>query len=160
MTDPAAPRLSPPQFVQWPDRRIGGILRRHHMQTRSTIPDQWAVFDARASDLPGAVPDAWYGVCANSGAGDDSFDYLCGMECAEGPLAPGLQSLVLPAGRWARFVQPGHVSTMAATWDEIFGHWLGRPGLTPRDGPSTELYLPAFDGRTGEGGFEIWVPVV
>jgi predicted transcriptional regulator YdeE len=48
---------------------------------------------------------------------------------------------------------------MQAAWAEIYDDWLKRPEFPPRPGPSVEYYPPQFNGMTGEGGFEIWVPV-
>ena len=45
---------------------------------------------------------------------------------------------------------------MAAIWQD----WLPAAGLTPADAPCLERYDQRFDGRTGLGGMEIWVPVV
>jgi AraC family transcriptional regulator len=51
------------------------------------------------------------------------------------------------------------IAEMPAVWAEIHGHWLQQPEWHPRPGPSVEYYPPAFDGATGQGGYEIWVPV-
>jgi AraC family transcriptional regulator len=146
-----------PEIVVMPDMRIVGVLRRYTMETRGAIPAQWAEFDA-VEPVEGAVPDAWYGVCANIGD-DGGFDYLCGVELAKGEVPQGLAVITLPGGRWARFATKAHVSAMQDMWEEIYSDWIGK-GLTPREGPSVEFYPPAFDGATGEGGYEIRVPVV
>jgi AraC family transcriptional regulator len=152
-------RLAPPVIEEMPDRRILGPMRRYSMETRQAIPGQWAEYNLAGLKASGAVPDRWYGVCANFGEGG-TFDYLCGMEVPKGVVPAGWAALTLPAGCWARFVEKGHISVMQDVWAEIFREWMGRKGLTPRDGPSVEFYPLEFDGATGEGGFEIWMPVV
>jgi AraC family transcriptional regulator len=151
-------RLAPPVIEEMPERRILGPLRRYDMQTRQGIPGQWADYNMADVKAEGAVPDCWYGVCANFGEGG-TFDYLCGQEVPNGAVPAGWSALTLPAGRWARFVEAGHISLMQDVWGEIYREWMGRPGLTPRDAPSVEVYPLAFNGATGEGGFEIWMPV-
>jgi AraC family transcriptional regulator len=67
--------------------------------------------------------------------------------------------VTIGAGTYARFATRDHISTMNRMWSEIYSDWLGTDGLSPRPGPSLEYYPLEFDGRTGEGGYEIWVPV-
>jgi AraC family transcriptional regulator len=52
-----------------------------------------------------------------------------------------------------------HVSAIAGTWKAIWEHGLADAGWKVLDGPAFERYDERFDGRTGLGGFEIWVPV-
>jgi AraC family transcriptional regulator len=147
-----------PEIVAMPDRRIVGLLRRYTMETRAAIPGQWVEYNTEGYETPGAVPDAWYGVCANFGE-DGGFDYLCGMEMPKGEVPQGLAAITLPSGNWARFATKAHISAMQDMWGEIYRDWMGQDRLTPRDGPSTEFYPVEFDGQTGEGGYEIWLPV-
>jgi AraC family transcriptional regulator len=152
-------RLAPPVIEEMPERRVLGPLVRYTMETRHGIPGQWADYSRAGIEAAGAVPYRWYGVCANFGEGG-SFDYLCGMEVPTGAVPAGWAALTLPAGRWARFVEKGHISLMQDMWAEIYREWMGQKGLVPRDGLGVEYYPVEFDGATGEGGFEIWMPVV
>jgi AraC family transcriptional regulator len=147
-----------PEILAMPDRRIVGPLKRYTMETRSGIPGQWAEYNAEGVELSGAVPGAWYGVCANFGE-DGGFDYLCGAELPQGAVPEGWATITLPAGNWARFATKAHISAMQDMWGEIFRDWMGGDRLVPRDGPSAEFYPASFNGMTGEGGYEIWVPV-
>ena len=40
------------------------------------------------------------------------------------------------------------------------GDWFPASGERIADAPNFELYAEDFDGRTGLGGVEIWVPIV
>ena len=151
-------RLAAPTIETMPERRLMGPMRRYTQQNRAAIPGQWADYNAADVQVSGAVPDVWYGACTGVGTAGD-FDYLCGQEVPKGPVPAGWSVMTLPTGRWARFVEPGHITLMQSAWSEIFTDWMGSPGLTPRPGPITEVYPLAFDGQTGEGGFEIWMPV-
>ncbi len=144
--------LKRPVVEAMPDRRIAGLLRRYTLETRFKIPQQWDDYNASAK-TPGKEPDGWYGVCRDEDAG---FCYLCGIE---GKPAKGQGEITLPAGRWARFATTAHLSRMGDVWEELHRDWMGRPDLPQRDGPLVEFYPPAFNGKTGEGGFEIWVPL-
>jgi AraC family transcriptional regulator len=82
------------------------------------------------------------------------------MELAAGAQpGPGQAEVTLPGGTWARFVVADGIEVMPEVWAEIHGHWLKQPDWQPRPGPSVEFYPPAFNGATGQGGYEIWVPV-
>ena len=151
--------LDPPKIEAMPERHFAGLMRRYDMQTRSAIPGQWRDYNQSEPLLKNVIPNAWYGVCYNFGA-DMSFDYLSGMEVTDpAGLPQGVASVTIPAGAYARFATKGHISTMPAIWGEIFQDWLKRPDYRPRPGPSVEYYPPEFDGMTGDGGFEIWVPI-
>lgn len=147
-----------PERVQMQARRIAGVNRRYRMGQTEGIPAQWADYDAVDQSGDSVVPEAWYGVCHDFQG--EEFGYLCGMELAPGAVpAAGLTQVDLPPGAWARFVVPEGLDQMPAVWAEIHSHWLRQPEWQSRPGPSVEFYPPTFDGATGQGGFEIWVPV-
>jgi AraC family transcriptional regulator len=61
--------------------------------------------------------------------------------------------------RYAVFTHTGHVSTVRGTFMAIFNDWLPASGYLSADAAVLERYDERFDPRTGEGGFEIWVPI-
>jgi AraC family transcriptional regulator len=52
-----------------------------------------------------------------------------------------------------------HISTIRRTVGAIWNQWLPQSGLKVADAPNFERYDEKFDGATGNGGLEIWVPV-
>lgn len=161
LTPPLQPRskmpefLSSPKIEMMPSRRFAGPVQRYDMQTRAQIPAQWAAFNADGTHGPGE----YYGVVFNFSEDAGTFDYLCGQEVSTtGPLPAGCKSVTVN-GPYARFVTKGHISTMSAVWNEVYSHWMTRPEYRPRPAPSVEYYPPAFDGATGAGGFEVWLPI-
>jgi AraC family transcriptional regulator len=161
MTRTPMPRtLTPPVVEQMPERLIVGLSRRYDMQTRSAIPAQWAAYNEDGATPPDLIADRWYGVNSAFSEADASFDYLCGVEVTRrGPLPSGQTLVTIAAGNYARFATRDHISAMNGMWSEIYSDWLGQDNLMPRPGPSLEYYSLEFDGRTGEGGYEIWIPV-
>lgn len=151
--------LATPKIDVMPTRRFAGPVQRYDMQTRAGIPAQWAAYNAAEIRVAGAVPGDYFGVVFHYSEEDGSFDYLCGQEVPAGAALPAGFAAVTIAGAYARFATTGHISTMAATWGEIYGDWLTKPAYRPRPGPSVEYYPPGFDGMTGDGGYEIWVAV-
>jgi AraC family transcriptional regulator len=151
--------LDEPTFETRPDREVAGPSRRYDMRTRAAIPAQWAAYNDDGTRVERPVGDAYYGVCHDFD-GNDGFGYLCGQEVVPGAALPdGFARVALPAGRWARFRCGGHISTMGDAWSEVWGTWMERLGCTPRPGTVVEVYPPAFDPVTGDGGYELWVPV-
>ncbi len=149
-----------PQRVTIAERMIAGLNRAYVMGHQQGIPAQWDDYNAAGDPVGDLVPDVWYGVChAFDGAG--GFEYLCGMQARSVTGLPeGTATVTLPGGDYAVFATKAHISTMQAIWAEIYSHWLKQPGWQARPGPSVEMYPFEFDGASGEGGFEIWVPVV
>jgi AraC family transcriptional regulator len=151
--------MNPPVIETMPERLFVGPSKRYDMQTRTAIPAQWAAYNEATETAGHLIPDAWYGLCYDFTC-EGNFSYLCGVEVTKRGTVPTGQVLVtLPAGRYARFASKRHISQMSDIWNEIYAEWLGAEGLTARPGPSVEFYPLEFDGRTGEGGFEIWIAV-
>jgi AraC family transcriptional regulator len=164
-TPPQQPRSKMPKVLSTPRvevmslRRFAGPVQKYDMETRANIPAQWVAYNQAGTRVETATPDDYYGAVFNFSEKEGTFDYLCGQEVAAGVALPSGFGLVTISGRYARFATKGHISTMNAAWAEVYGDWLSRPDYRPRPGPSVEYYPPAFDGMTGEGGFELWVPV-
>ena len=150
-----------PTIDALPGRIFAGPVRRYDMQTRGQIPAQWDAYNQANLRAPSSSPDDYFGLVFNHDAASGAFDYMCGQVLLPDVMLPEpFRTLSVPAGNWARFVTKDHIATMNSAWAEVMGHWLGQPGCIPRDGPSVEYYPPTFDGATGLGGYEIWLPVV
>ena len=150
-----------PKIEAMPSLLYAGPVQRYDMTSRSGIPAQWQAYNQTGLRAPTPEAEEYFGLVFNFAESTGEFDYLCGQVLLPGGQLPeGLKSLKVSAGNWARIVTAEHISTMQGAWTEIMGHWLGQPGLTSRDAPSIEFYPPAFNGMTGGGGYEIWMPVV
>jgi len=85
---------------------------------------------------------------------------VCGVEVASVADLPAELSVVrIPAHEYLVFRHRGHISGIHATWQAIMGHWLPDAGIHPDDAPNFERYAEDFNGDTGLGGVEIWIPV-
>ena len=151
--------LHAPKIEAMPTRRFAGVVQRCDMQSRAQIPGQWQDYNSTGTRVAGAVPGDYYGVVFNHSDDRGQFDYLCGQEVPAGAGLPQGFGEVAIAGRYARFATMAHISAMQAVWGEVYGQWLSRPDFHGRPGPSVEYYPPAFDGMTGDGGYEVWVPI-
>jgi len=87
-------------------------------------------------------------------------DYLTGVEVRDFSQVPGDWSrLRIPAQRYAVFTHKDHVSAIRRTWFSIWNQGLPGAGLEATGGPEFERYDERFDGRTGQGEVEIWIPI-
>ncbi|MGA8594735.1 MAG: GyrI-like domain-containing protein, partial [Bryobacteraceae bacterium] len=57
------------------------------------------------------------------------------------------------------FAHRDHVSTIRQVWSTIWNKALPESGYKPAEGPELERYSEEFDSATGNGGFEIWIPI-
>ena len=151
--------LTAPKIDLMPRRRFAGPQRRYDMQTRAEIPAQWAAYNTEDRRVPGATPDDYYGIVHNFSEESGTFDYICGQEVPANATLPDGFAAITIEGRYARFATKGHISTMNAAWSEIYNSWMTRPEYRPRKGASVEYYPPEFNGMTGDGGYEVWLPI-
>ena len=140
---------------------LAGIMAHYTPQTSSGIPSLWQRFSPYLDgDMPYRTgePRTAYGVCYNQS--ENAFDYLCAVEVQPGAGLPAaFTRLEVAPQTYAVFPHTGHVSGIRSTWGSIWDKWLPESGLNVVPAPFFEKYGPRFDGMTGYGGLEIWVPV-
>jgi len=152
---------SPHTLRQGRRMTIGGLSGHYTPATSAAIPSLWQSFSQWLPDVPGRTGEAYtaFGLCYNQT--DNSFDYMCGVEIdAAAGLPAAFTTVELKPVMYAVFPHPGHVSGIRSTWGTIWDKWLPESGLKVLPEPFLEKYGPSFNGATGEGGLEIWVPVV
>ena len=139
---------------------LAGMNGRYTPKTSADIPSLWQSFVPYLDDMPYYAGPAYttYGVCYNQS--DTGFDYLCAVEVRDGAdLPPAFTTVRLEPQTYAVFPHKGHISGLRSTWAAIWDKWLPETGLQVLPAPFFEKYGPEFNGRTGEGGLEVWVPV-
>ena len=151
--------LEPPRVLTHPSFLVAGVGERYGCDDSAAIPSQWQRFVPSLGSIPGQVGRAAYGVNYN-GDDDGSFDYLCGVEVGSfAGLARDWTRLRIPEARYAVFTHRDHVSTIRRTHNTIWTTWLPQSGHEVADAPHFERYADDFDGATGNGGIEIWLPL-
>jgi AraC family transcriptional regulator len=151
--------LEPPRFATGETLLIAGLSQRYDSQQSANIPAQWQRFAPYIGHIPGQVGRATYGVICNS---DDSgnIDYISGVEVTDfSQLPPEFSHIRIAPQRYAVFAHRDHISTIRSTWHTIWNDWLPSYGYRVVDAPDFERYGEAFDPHTGNGGFEIWIPI-
>lgn len=151
--------LDPPSFKQIKEKTIIGHNVTYDMESRTSIPDQWANFVPHLGKVPGQIGKDSYGVSWNFKKGS-GFDYLCGVEVNPETAVPSLWARVtLPGQLYAVFTHKEHVSQLPEMIDAIWNDWIPFSGHKPSPKPCFEKYDESFNGETGMGGMEIWVPI-
>ena len=151
--------LKPPRFETAKAILVAGPMERISCDNGAAIPGLWQRFHQEVADIPARVGQVAYGVCCN---GDDAgnFDYIAGVEVADfSDLPRRFGRIRIGEQRYAVFTHADHVASIRRTVSTIWNQWLPASGLKAADAPSFERYDARFDPVTGNGGFEIWVPV-
>ena len=151
--------LAPPRFEISKPLLVAGVGERYNHENVAGIPNQWQRLHQVRDDIPRRVGKIGYGVCCN---GDDAgnFDYIAGVEVSDfSDLPRPFFRVRSPGQRYAVFTHREHISTIVHVVNTIWNHWLPASGLKVADAPNFERYDENFDQLTGNGGFEIWVPV-
>ena len=152
-----------------PELRVVGLEARcvsilsPRWKPNSTIPDLWHRFMDRRSEVESAQGGRDLGVCrrlpAGEGAAPDEFQYLACTESLMEKVPDGMLAVVVPAGRYARFVHRGPISGLRATMREIYEVWFPASGHIRRDAPDLEIYGPRFKGDAGDSELDVCVPI-
>jgi AraC family transcriptional regulator len=150
-------KIDPARIVEQQALLIAGLSRTHR-GTNAGMPAQWQEFTPYLGHIAAQANGCAYGVLYNDAAG--SIDYLTGVEVTGFTNLPAEFAHVrIPAQRYAVFEHPGHISTIGDVWGAIWSDWFPRSGHEAADAPMFERYPETFDGRTGNGGCEIWIPL-
>ena len=156
-------KLEPPRTEEGPELLIAGLGEFYTSETSGRMPAQWERFVRYIGSVPGRVGKATFGVlCKLDDAGHLEHDvkYIAGVEVSDLQEVPADWSRVhIPAHRYAVFTHRENVSTIRKTWSTIH-RWLPKSGMKIADAPQFERYGEAFDGATGDGGVEIWIPIL
>lgn len=151
-------KLNKPTILDAPPMFFAGLGRRFEYDDMGAIPAQWQKFNEYAGTLAGEVSGAAYGICTN--ADTTGLDYISAVEVRDLSDVPAeLMRLRIPAQRYAVFAHDGHISEIRNVIQAAFGEGLPKAGLEMADAPSLEKYGKDFDAISGNGGYEIWIPV-
>lgn len=151
--------LAPPQFKDGGVMLIAGMSERYDGPGPAGIPSQWQRFVPHLGHIPGQIGEVTYGVCCNcDGAG--TWDYICGVEVSDFSRIPSdWTCLRIQPQRYAVFQHQGHISSIRNTFNSIFNEWFPASGCKPSGAPEFERYGADFNGATGFGTTEIWIPI-
>ena len=159
MSNASSIALDAPRFESAAEFLVAGIAARYSMGGDPGIPQQWQQFAPHIGQVPGQVGMNTYGVMSEFDDGG-KYSYLAGVEVQQADHLPAqLQTVRIPARRYAVFTHRGHVTTISTTFGAIYRQWLPQSGFRAADAPSFERYDQRFNPMTGMGEVECWLPL-
>lgn len=151
--------LAPPRKMEGQALLLFGLAQRYSCQSNAGIPSQWNRFLPHFCNIAGQVGRIAYGVVHNFDEAGN-YDYLCAVEVREFPEnPPDFVRLRVAPQTYAVFEHKDHISSIQASWKLVWDEALVASGHKAADAPFFERYGENFDGRTGLGGVELWVPI-
>ena len=155
-----AVEVNSPRLADGPEIQAVGLQAHYSYDAISGIPGQWQRFMTLAPGIWHRRPGIPIGVASNVDA-DGGFDYICAAEVsAFSNLPPDCVRVSIPPHRYAIFEHRDHISAIQQTYAAIWDEWLPAHQVASADAPSIERHKETFDPRTGDGGVDIWIPVV
>ena len=139
---------------------LAGLIKTYAMKDIGGIPALWEQFNAMEDGIPDVVNGKVAYGASLSFSEEKGCEYMAAIEVTsfEG-LPREFQTATIPSGTFAIFRQPGHITLMRPTVHAIWSKWLPASGYTAEEAPMVEYYPSTFDPISGNGGFEIWLPV-
>lgn len=154
-----------PEIVTYPLEIAVGMAKSFPQNSSPQIGQLWERFKPRMDEIPLAKPNYCLGICSPSHpeiqmSKDDCFVYMAALPVSQLQEVPeGMTTMIIPAGRYAKFTHKGTIAELQHTVNYIWGTWLPKCDYQRREGPDFELYDQRFDPQTLSGEFDIYVPI-
>lgn len=160
MDAPLNPKLADPKIEDRKALLLAGLIRTFTTKDFGSIPSLWQQFNAIQGAVAATGPQRRYFGASLAFSEEKGCDYMAALEVTDLSAQPkDIQTATIPAATYAIFTQPGHITLIRPTIMSIWQDWLPGSGYTAAEAPLLEHYPPRFDGMTGNGGFEVWLPV-
>lgn len=155
LVDVAAPQMRDRDAFQ-----VVGLSVQCSFEDVSAIPEIWGAFNEREAEIASAISGVAYGVCCDAD-GSGRFRYVAGVEAEVGAeIPPDMDTVAIPANRYAVFTHSGHISDLPKTVYTIWNKALPDSEIEPAKAADFELYDSRFNPSNGRGEVEIWIPIV
>ena len=160
MDQPLHPKLADPKIEDRKALLLAGLIKTFAMKDIGAIPSLWQQFNTIQGAIANTGPERRYFGASLSFSEEKGCDYMAALEVTDLASVPKeAQTATIPAAKYAVFKQPGHITLLRPTIMSIWQDWLPTSGYAAAEAPLIEYYPPAFNGMTGNGGFEVWLPV-
>lgn len=161
MKSSPTPKLTEPKIVELKSKQFIGLKENYDCNAPAGIPDQWQKFSQYIGHIEGQIDFDAFGICYNFDK-QNRFDYLTCVEVSSQKNAKAPANLIyfdLKPNTYAVFAHAGHVSEIRAVFAAIWNQWFLNSKFKSIETPNLEKYGKNFDAKTGNGGFEIWIPI-
>lgn len=160
MDQPLHPKLADPRIEDRKALLLAGLIKTFAMKDIASIPSLWQQFNEIERAITNTGPVRRYFGASLSFSEEKGCDYMAALEVTDPASVPkDFRTTTIPAATYAVFTQPGHITLMRPTIMSIWQDWLPTSGYVAAEAPLVEYYPPTFNGMTGNGGFEVWLPV-
>jgi AraC family transcriptional regulator len=152
-------QIKPERFETGKPMIIAGLKGIYLRGNMSGVPRQWQSFQRHMGRVPNQAGRDAFGIVVKM-SHDRTTEYLTGVEVTEiVGIPPELTWVRLPEQRYVVFRHKGNVADVRSTFDRIWNEWLPVAGVPVANAPFFERYGIEFNPQTGNGGFEIWIPI-
>ncbi|MDD3181574.1 MAG: AraC family transcriptional regulator [Alphaproteobacteria bacterium] len=153
-----------PRFEHQEALTFVGLGADFNLTDPSTIATLWNKFQAQKHLIKKTQDQTAYGLCYAPKVKEvfsEAFHYTAALRVNDNaPIPDGMEKIHMNAQDYAVFTHKGPLAALAITNDYIWKTWLPTSGLDLADAPDFERYGDDWNGDTGEGSFEIYVPIV
>ncbi|HBB93167.1 MAG TPA: GyrI-like domain-containing protein [Bacteroidales bacterium] len=154
-----------PQITEIPKKIIVGNRLTMSISANRTR-ELWQSFMPRRNEIPNRVSSDLFSLQLydpqyfNPFNPDTLFEKWAGVEVPDLTGVPvGMETLTIPAGRYAVFVYKGPASDSPQIFGYIFGTWLPASGYLLDDRPHFEILGNKYKNEGPYSEEEIWIPV-
>ena len=156
-----------PQILDSNARKLVGMRITTSLSDDKTLA-LWQGFMPRRHEVKNRKDDGYYsvqvykgGLNTNSFNDETLFEKWAAIEVADLDVLPeGMESLLLPEGKYAVFLHKGPVSAFRKTATYIYTEWLPKSGFELDTRPHFEFMGARYLGHEHpDSEEEVWVPV-
>lgn len=149
-----------------PETLLAGTKQKMSFLHNQTA-ELWRSFMPRRGLITGAVGAELYSVEVYDGVDffrqfnpAREFEKWAAVRVAgNGALPEGMESLALPAGRYAVFTYKGKPADAGDTYRYIYGEWMARSAFRLDDRPHFALMGEKYKGDSPGSEEELWIPI-
>ena len=129
------------------------------------IPQLWDRYLKRCKEIDERVSRVDYGLCDRISEEtqrthpDECFYMACAEVASFDSVPEGMETRVVPGGRYAVFTHTGTLDHLEHTMNFIYGSWLPKSGEELRDAPDLERYDERFKPDSEESELDIFIPL-
>ena len=155
-----------PKIIDFPETRlIGARVRTSFVNDRTS--ELWRAFRPVTSTIIGRTGGESYSVKVYDGSYSFSqfdpaaeFDkWAAAAASDEAPVPDGMESLIVPAGKYAEFTHVGPSSEAPVIFGYIFGEWLPASEFGLDQRPHFEILPTGYDPFSTDATERILIPV-
>jgi AraC family transcriptional regulator len=155
-----------PELYQQPTMQLVGLCthffgvdsEKNNMAQK--LPALWNSFLARLHEIDHRIEGVCYGVVRQTVEKTDELEYYAAIEVSRiANLPPGMVTVEVSSGQYARFSHVGRVEHFDQTVNYVYSSWLARSGMRHTYGADLELYDDRYKPDADDSLIRYAIPV-